>query len=306
MKKLLEKIKKVLKNPLWILVYLNNRKILVFSDEKYIKFKYYLTFHKKLNLENPKTFNEKLQWLKLHDRKDIYTTMVDKYEAKQYIANIVGDEYIIPTLGVYKTFDEINFDDLPDKFVIKCTHDSGSVFVIKNKSEINKKKLKKIISKKLKKDFYITGREWPYKNIEPRIIIEEYIHDNKYADLRDYKFYCFWGKVKVFYITSEREKKLKMTFFDKDGHFLDLKQAGDENNPKIELPNNLNKMESLAEKLSKNIPHLRVDFYEIDDKIYIGELTFCDGSGLGKFEPEIWDEKLGNMLDLSKVKCDEK
>lgn len=302
--KKIEKLKKVLENPLFIIVFLNNRRLLRLSDEKYLKIKYYAVFHKKLDLNNPQTFNEKLQWLKLYDRKDIYTKMVDKYDAKEFIANTIGEEYVIPTLGVYDKFDEIDFEKLPKQFVIKCTHDSGGLVIVKDKSNLNIKEARKKINKALKRNYYNNGREWPYKNVKPRIIVEKYIYDKKYNDLRDYKFYCFNGKAELFYITSERETQLKLTFFNVKGEFLNLKQDGDDNNPNIELPTNLNKMILLAEKISKNIPHLRVDFYEIDNKIYVGELTLSDGSGFGKFEPEIWDKKIGDMIDLSIVKKD--
>ena len=300
--KIFNKLKNLLKNPLLIFVFLNKRNIIKLSDENYLKIRYKATFHKSLNLDNPETFNEKLQWLKLYDRKKIYSTMVDKYEAKKYIANIVGEDYIIPTLGVYNKFEDIDFERLPNQFVIKCTHDSGGLIVVRDKSQLDIKYARKKINKSLKTNYYMLGREWPYKNVKPRIIIEKYMVDNTFGELRDYKFFCFNGKVELFFICSERSKEVKFTFFDKTGKFLNIKQCGAKNDPHVELPINLNKMIKLAEKLSKNIPHLRVDFYEINKKIYVGELTFFDSSGFGYFEPEIWDKKLGDMIDLSLVK----
>ena len=169
----------------------NKNSINWIPDSIVLKCIYRSELNKKLNLNNPKTFNEKLQWLKLYDRKDIYTTMVDKYEAKKYVAGIIGEEYIIPTIGIYNSFDEIDFDKLPKRFVMKCTHDSGGIIICKDKSNFNKVLAKKKIEKSLKKNYYYGGREWPYKNVKPRIIIEEYMEDKKHHELRDYKIFCF-------------------------------------------------------------------------------------------------------------------
>ena len=175
----MKKFKKVLKNPLWIIVFLNNRGFHILNDEKYIKLLYKLRCNKKLDLNQPKTFNEKLQWLKLHDRNPQYTKMVDKYEAKKYVASIIGEEYIIPTLGLYDKFDDINFNELPNQFVIKCTHDSGGNIIVKDKKNFSVDDAKKKIEKCLKNNFFYSGREWPYKNVKPRIIIEKYMEDKK-------------------------------------------------------------------------------------------------------------------------------
>lgn len=297
---LLDKIKKVFKNPLWIVVFLNNRGFHILNDEKYIKLLYRLNFNKNIDLNKPRTYNEKLQWLKLHDRKDIYTTMVDKYEVKKYVCNIIGKEYIVPTLGIYDKWKEINFDELPSQFVIKCTHYGGNkgVHIIKDKSNINLMNIKKDISKVLKKNLYYSGREWPYKNVRPRIIIEKYLVDSTINEMRDYKFFCFNGKVCLWFICSNRKDNVKFTFFDRNGNFLDIKQCGALNDRNVKKPKNLNKMIELAEKLSENMTQIRVDFYEINDKIYFSELTFFDTSGFGKFDPEYWDAKIGDMIKL--------
>lgn len=275
------------------------------SDEKYLKKKYYLSMGKELDLDNPKTYNEKLQWLKLNDRKNIYTVMADKYEAKQFISDIVGEEYVIPTIGIYDKFEDINFDELPDQFVMKCTHDSGGIVICKNKSELDIDKVRKRINKNLRRKYYYSGREWAYKNIRPRIIIEKYMGD----DLTDYRFYCFNGEVKYIYryINESKSDNSKpepthCNIYDKDWVLQDFHQAYLPSTKKYLPPKNLKKMISFSEKLSKGCPFIRVDFYEIDGALYLGELTFYPGGGFSKFHPDKWDKKLGDLLDLSLVK----
>lgn len=285
---------------------LDNLKMIKLSDEEYIKMKYYINFNKELDLNKPQTLNEKLQWLKINDHKDIYTKMVDKYEAKKYVSKIIGSKYIINTLGIYDKFDDIDFENLPSKFVIKCTHDSGGVVICRDKSQLDIKKIKKKINKSLKRNYYILGREWPYKNVRPRIIVEEYI-DNNDKTIVDYKFQTFNGKVAYSFVCTNRDQNVKYTFFDKEKKFINVRQCEADNDPKnVKLPENYDEMVKLAEILAKGITEVRVDFYSIKGKIYFGELTFFDSSGFGKFEPEEWDYKFGQMLDLSKVNNSEK
>ena len=274
------------------------------NDKSYLKLLFWITYNKKLNLSNPKTFNEKINWLKLFDRKDIYTTMVDKYLAKDYVANIIGREYIIPTIGVYNSFDEIDINKLPDEFVIKNNHDSGNVFICKNKKNFNFIIAKRKLSKSLKKDFYYINREWPYKNIKHKIIIEKYMKDINSDDLTDYKFYCFNGEPKYLYVSNglSDHTKTKMDFLDINYNRAIFGRKDYKHFEKIPpKPKNYSKMIELAKILSKDIPFLRVDFYEVNKKIYFGELTFSPCGGFMKFYPSDWDEKLGDMLDLSKV-----
>ena len=286
----------------------NNIKMFIIKnipDRIYLKILYKIKIGKELNLNNPKTFNEKLQWLKLYDRNPKYTKMVDKYEAKKYVASIIGDKYIIPTLGIYDNFNQINFDELPEQFVIKCTHDSGGLVICKNKFELDIKFAKKKINNSLKKNYYYSGREWPYKNVKPRIIIEKYMEEKNYSQLNDYKFMCFNGKVKYSFVCSERDNKddgLAVTFFDRNWQKMPFKRHYRNSSKKIDKPKNYDLMIKLAEQLSKDILFVRVDFYEIDGKVYFGELTFYPGSGFEEFEPDCWDEKLGNLIDLSLVK----
>ena len=276
-------------------------------DKTYIKLLYRAKMGKKINLDDPQTFNEKMQWLKLYDRRDIYTTMVDKYEAKKYVANIIGEEHIIPTIAVYDKFDDIDFDSLPKQFVIKCTHDSGGLVICKDKNKLDLKAARKKINKCLKHNFYYRGREWPYKNVKPRIIIEKFMSLGGKKGVIDYKFQMMNGKLKYCYVCTDRDKgHVKFTHYDNNKNLMDLIQSGYENDPvKGKLPKTYNEMLKYAEILSKDTPSIRVDFYDIDGKIYFGELTFYDSAGFLEFEPREWDYKFGQMLDISQVKKNE-
>lgn len=285
---------------------LSSRKLLNWMPDKaYLKWKYAAIMNKKLDLKNPKTFNEKLQWLKLYDRKPIYTTMVDKYEVKKYVADRIGKEYIIPTLSVWEKFEDIDFDALPNQFVLKCTHDSGGLVICRDKEKLDQVAAKKKIERSLKRDFYMEHREWPYKNVKPRIIAEQYMEDEKTAELRDYKFFCFDGNVKALFIATDRQKQgeeVKFDFFNENFEHLDFRQGHPNASVYPEKPENFDKMCQLAGQLSKGFPQLRVDFYEVNGKIYFGELTFYHFAGLTPFNPEKWDEIFGSWIDLSNIK----
>ena len=272
-------------------------------DKIYLKIKYRLVMKKRLNLKKPETLNEKIQWLKLYDRKDIYTKMVDKYEAKKYVANIIGDKYIIPTLGIYDKFDDINFEQLPKQFVIKCTHDSGGLFICKNKKDFDISLAKKKINKCLKKNYYYYGREWPYKNVKPRIIVEKYMTDENSSSMKDYKFFCFNGVPKIMYLSEglENHKTAAMSFFDMNFELVNCKRK-DYKLLKYQpsKPRNFEKMKEFASLLSSGIPHLRVDFYEINGELFFGELTFYTNSGMIPFENEEWNLKMGKWVELPK------
>lgn len=269
-------------------------------DETYLKIKYFLKMKKKLNIKNPKTFNEKLQWLKLHDRKEEYCKMVDKYDAKNYVASIIGDEYIIPTLGIYNKFDEIDFDKLPNQFVIKCTHDSGGVVIISDKEKIDIEKIRKKINLSLKENYYYSGREWPYKKVKPRIIVEKYMVSKSESELIDYKLFCFNGIPKVILTCSERYSSDNMceTWFDENWNILPIKENNHRIDDSIECPPEFELMKKMASELSKGIPFVRIDFYDINNHIYFGEITFYPASGYEKFEPKEWDKKLGELIKL--------
>ena len=275
----------------------------IIPNKLYLKIKYYYRFHKKLNIKHPQTFNEKLQLLKLYDKNPKYTKMVDKYEVKKYIKNIIGEKYIIPTIGIYNNFDDIDFNELPKQFVIKCTHDSGGLIICKDRNKLNLKKARKKINSSLKTNYFYNGREWPYKNVSPKVIIEKYMDDNKNTQLNDYKIMCFNGKAKCSFVCTERDNKelgLAVTFFDLNWNKLPFERHYRVSDKVIEKPKNYSKMIELSEKLANDIPFVRVDWYEINGKLYFGELTFFPGSGFEEFTPEEWDYKLGDMLELPK------
>lgn len=275
----------------------------IFSDKIFLKMLYYVNMGKKLDLDNPVTYNEKLQWLKLYNRNPEYTKMVDKYEAKQYVAEIIGEEYIIPTIGIYNNVDEIPWDNLPDKFVLKCTHDSGGIVICKDKSTLDIEKAKRKISKGLKKSYYPRNREWPYKNVIPRIICEEYMVDESGYELKDYKWFCFDGEVKALFIASDRgnpNEETKFDFFDKD--FIHLPFTNGHPNAHImpTKPKGFDTMKKMAAKLSHGMPHARIDFYDVNGQVFFGEITFFHWSGIVPFVPEKWDYTFGTWIKLPK------
>ena len=268
-------------------------------DEEFLKRKFKLVMGKELDLENPKTFNEKLQWLKLYDRKPEYTMMADKYAVRKYIAEKLGKEYLIPLLGVWDNTDDIDFDKLPDKFVLKCNHNSGlGMCICKDKSTLNIKKVKRFLKRGLKQNYYLLGREWPYKNIKHKIIAEQYMDDGK-GVLTDYKFMCFNGRAEYCFVCKDRNEKGKARIIVYDRNWNKVTMGrGKIYDDVIESPVNLKKMLEFADILSKNIPFVRIDFYEINGRLYFGEITFFPGSGLSEFTPKEWDLNLGKMIDL--------
>lgn len=268
-------------------------------DSLYIQIYYFAQYKRFCNLKKPVTFNEKLNWLKLHDRNPDYIKMVDKYEVKKYVADIIGEENIIPTLGVWDNFDDIDFDSLPEQFVLKCTHDSEGLVIVKDKRKLDINSARKKINDALKCNFYYIGREWPYKNIKPRIIAEQFVEDSVTGELRDYKFFCFGGEPKLMFVATGRNAgKTKFDFFDMDFNHQNIIQHYPNSDVRISKPSNFDKMKEFSRVLSKNIPHVRVDFYEVDGRIYFGELTFYHFSGFMPFQPDKWDKILGDWLQL--------
>ena len=271
------------------------------NDEQFLKKQFKNVFGYELDLENPITYNEKLQWLKLFDRNPKYTTFVDKYEVKKEVAKIIGSEYIIPTLGVWDRFDEIDFTKLPSQFVLKCTHDSGGLVICENKSKFDIKKAKKKIEKCLKNNYYMQNREWPYKDVKPRIIAEKYMVDESGYELKDYKFFCFMGEAKAMFIASDRsniKEETKFDFYDMNFNKLPFKNGHPNSGRNIKKPDSFSLMKKLAEKLSVNFPQARIDFYDINGHVYFGEITFFHWSGFKKFEPKEWDKIFGDWITL--------
>lgn len=298
-------IKDIIKNPLLLFMTLGHREILNWmNDETYLKIAFRASMGKKLNLENPQTYSEKLQWLKLYNRDPIYTKWVDKYEAKLLASDIVGKQYIIPTIGCWKKFDDIDFDNLPDQFVLKCTHDSGGLVICKDRYKLDKEAARKKIETCLKHSFYWGLREWPYKNVEPQIIAEPYMEDERTKELRDYKFFCFDGEVKALFVATERggQEETKFDFFDSDYQHLPFLNGHPNAQIMPEKPVCFEEMKILAQELSKGFPEVRVDLYECNNKVYFGEMTFFHWSGLMPYEPEEWDYTFGSWLKLPKKK----
>lgn len=271
------------------------------SDEEWLKKAYKRYKKKELDLDNPETFCEKVQWLKLYDRNPAYIKMVDKYEAKKFAESILGEGHVIPSYGVWDNFDDIDFDKLPDQFVLKCTHDSGGFVICTDKSKFNIKKAKKKLNARLKRNFYKNGRQWVYKDIKPRILAEKYIPTLGKKDSVEYKLTCFDGKVGNITICqgiahsaySDRTNDN----YDRDFNYLPW-YAFYKNTHPIEKPKEMDEIIRIAEALSQGIPQVRVDTYIIDGTIYFGEMTFYTWNGFITFTPDEWDKKLGDMIHL--------
>lgn len=276
----------------------------LFPDKLYLTLLFRCKMGYWIDWKNPKTFSEKLQWLKLYNRKPEYTTMVDKYAVKEYVAKIIGEEYIIPTLGVWDTPEEINWDELPNQFVLKTTHGGGStgVVICRDKANFDKKVAEEKLSRSLKSCIYKSYREWPYKNVRRRIIAEQYMEDRNSEDLIDYKFYCFNGVVRYLAIANERKSPQGPYFdyFDANFVHLPIKWGGYNYHKKIEKSSLFEQMKIIAKKLSQEFKHVRVDLYAINGFIKFGEITFFDSSGFAPFEPQEWDYKFGEFISLPK------
>lgn len=275
----------------------------LFPDKLYLTLLFRCKMGYWIDWKNPKTFSEKLQWLKLYNRKPEYTTMVDKFAVKEYVAKIIGEEYIILTLGVWDTPEEINWDELPNQFVLKTTHDSGTVIVCKDKNEIDFKIVKKRLKKSLKKNYFYHGREWPYKNVKRRIIAEQYMEDRDSEDLIDYKFYCFNGEPIYCQVIRDRRSKETIDFYDADWNhmpFVGLNPIVKNGITQVVKPYNLEDMLSICRKVASQLPFVRVDLYSIQRKVYMGEITFYPASGMGVFTPQEWNYKLGELISLPK------
>lgn len=306
----------------------------LWSDRTYLKILFYLKMGQKLNLNNPQTFNEKLQWLKLNDKNPEYTRMVDKVAVKDYVMEKIGREYLIPTLGVWDSVDDIDFDSLPSRFVLKCSHNSGGIVVCKDKNKLDVKKVKVRLKKELNTNYYQLYREWPYKNVPRRILAERLMTDshnvndsieyktmssndkvNTYfvypsrnneedlKDLRDFKFFCFNGVPYLCQVISNRSTDEKIDFYDMNWHrligligLIGLNEHIHNSVSEINCPISFIKMKKIAVALSQNIPFVRIDLYEIDGKPYFGEITFYPAAGFGDFRPKEWNYKLGKMI----------
>lgn len=271
-------------------------------DEMFIRLNYLRRMKQWPDLKNPTTYNEKLQWLKLHDRQPLYTQLVDKYEVRRFVEERIGGEYLVPLAGgPWNSFDEIDFDALPERFVLKCTHDSGGLVICRDKRTLDREKARRRISQSLQQNFYYHNREWPYKDVQPRIIAEAYMEDASTNELRDYKFFCFDGEPRMLFVASDRQtagEETKFDFFDMDYNHLDLRNGHPNAAVPPEKPAQFGLMRELAQKLSQGIPHVRVDLYEVNGRVYFGEMTFYHWSGMVPFDPPEWDRKLGSWIGL--------
>ena len=273
-------------------------------DELYIRLFFFAVTGKHLNLKNPITFEDKQQWLKLHNKHPEYSGLVDKLKVREHIKQVLGEEYLFPLLGAWKSFDDINFEKLPNQFALKCNHDSGSVQVIQNKSELTAsdyKKLRAHFTKRLKRDFFYAGREYPYKGIKPYILAEQYMYDDKQtgAGLNDYKFFCFHGEPKFVLIVTDRAVGTRYDFYDMDFNALNL-TYGQKSAKTIVKPDFFDEMQEIAVKLSQGKTFVRIDLYEIGGKVYFGEYTFFDGGGFQWLVPDEWEYKIGEWIDLER------
>ncbi len=270
-------------------------------DKLYLKIFYKKALGKKLDLNNPVTYNEKIQWMKLYYRKKIMTELVDKYEVRKHITKAIGEEYLFPLYGVWDSPEEIDYDALPDQFVLKCTHDSGSVIICKDKNSFDRNAANAKLKKCLCHNWYWNCREWPYKNVKPRVIAEQYMVDESNVELKDYKFFCFNGEVKAFFVATDREKgdkEVKFDFYDMELNHLPFKHGHEWSGKPFKKPENFDEMVRLAAKLSEGWPQVRIDLYNINGRIYFGEMTFSHHSGFVPFEPEEWDYTFGEWFKL--------
>lgn len=299
----------LLKNPRHLLLSLAEHGFFNWMPDKlYLKLVFRLRIGQKLRINSPQTFNEKIQWLKLYDRRSEYIGMTDKCLAREYIGNRIGEEYLVPLLGAWDKAEDIDFSKLPEHFVLKCNHDSGSAVVCRDKKSFSEADAVKALKKKLRKNAFFGGREWQYKNIKRKVIAEKYLEDDANGELTDYKLLCFNGRVKCCLVVTKRfsAEGVHKTFYDRQWNRLPFERREPAEKTDIEKPQNYGKMLEIAEELSKNRTFLRVDFYESEKKLYIGELTLHPGSGFEEFVPREWDDILGGWLKLPTEKICEK
>lgn len=270
-----------------------------FPDKAFQKWDYKVHCGKKLSFRNPQTYCEKLQWMKYYYRNPALTQLVDKYAVREYVANLIGEEYLVPLYGVWEHFDDIDFDALPNSFVLKCTHDQGSVILVPDKAKLDMAAAREKLEIALGKRHFYLSREWPYKNVPPRIICEQFLSEDGKTDLVDYKFMCFSGVPKIMYTGQSRSMGLKMDYYDMEWNLLPFNEIDGvcSDNP-LPKPECFEQMKVLAEKLSAGLPHVRVDFYDVNGKIYFGELTLFNSGGRKPFVPEQYELEIGSWITL--------
>lgn len=300
LKNILNKLYKYIKNPPMIIRALASKGFLNWlPDKPFLILCYAARVGKKLDLTNPYTFNEKIQWLKLYDRKPEYTQMVDKYEVKRLVADAIAEDFVIPTLGIWDNFDDIDFDALPNQFVLKCTHDCGGLVICRDKKTLDVKAARKKIERSLKRNYYYNCREWPYKNVPPRIIAEQYMQDGDNANLPVYKIFNFSGEPRIIQVVQDDKTPHEtIDYFDTQWQLLEMRQNFPNSNVPMPRPKQLDEMLEIARKLSIGFPFIRTDIYEINGKLYFSEYTFYSDAGFAKFTPDCWDEILGSWVEI--------
>lgn len=291
------KIKKLL-SPKQVCLALLRMTAKWWNDKFYLQVKYFISMHSIPNFDDPKTYQEKLNWLKLNYRPKGQEIFVDKYEVKKYIEEKLGKEYVVPCYGVWSSFEEIDFDKLPDQFVLKCTHDSGSYCICRDKKNFDIKKARKRINKGLRRDYYYNSREWPYRYCKHRIVAEMLLSPSNGGELKDYKFFCFNGTPKFMYVSNDITNHARTDFFDMDYNNLDMRMKDKNSKVLPPKPKMFEKMKALSTKLCEGFPHVRVDFYIVDDNIYFGELTFYHNGGFQPIYPKKWNVVLGDWIKL--------
>lgn len=269
----------------------------LWPDKLYLSLLYRLRFGHTLNWGNPQTFNEKLNWLKIYGRNPQYSVMADKYAVKQYVAELIGKQYVVENIVLVKNWEDIDFKSLPNQFVIKCTHDSGGAFLCRDKASFDYDKTRRIIENNKKTNYFYPLREWPYKNIEPQIIIDRFLDDHTGNELRDYKWMCFNGSPIYMYYTI-KGKNVYENFYDMEFKPVGIDHGFPRHKPEFEKPVNFELMKRLATKLSQGIPFVRVDFFDVDGHVYFGEFTFYDWGGMRPFKSD-WDKRLGDLILLT-------
>lgn len=297
-------LKKWINNPWKIAISFARRGWLNYlPDRAYLSILYRASLKKKLNWKNPKTFNEKMQWLKVYAHKPLYCIMVDKYEVKQYVSGVIGDNYVVPTVGgPWNNFEDIDFDALPEQFVLKTTHDCGGVVICKDKSTFDREKVKKFLQKHMQRNYFFHCREWPYKGVVPRIFAEKFISDEVNPILPVYKIFCFNGCPRIIQaIMNDKQTNETVDYYDTQWEKLFLKQNFPNNENPLPKPRNLEIMLSIAKELSQGHAFIRIDLYEANNQILFSEFTFYSDAGFAKFEPEEWDEVLGSWIELPKA-----
>lgn len=272
----------------------------ILPDKMALKMLFRIYIGTNLDINNPKTYSEKIQWFKLYGLKPEYTMMVDKYLVKDYVASIIGDEYIIPNYGAWEHFDDIDFGKLPNQFVLKTNHDSGGIVICTDKNNFDKEKAKLKLDKSLKRNYGRLYREKQYSKVHRKILAEKFLVDESGCDLKDYKFFCFNGKVAMLFIAANRfnQEETSFDFFDRDFNHLPIIYGHPHSKTPIKKPSSFDKMISLAEKLSKGMPQVRIDFYDVNGQVYFGELTFTSNSGLVPILPVEWDRYMGDLFKL--------